>query len=83
MLPAHQLQGELAISVPRHRHLRATITLIGAVNLTTFENILGLSATGINSGVEYISHNVLTRRLARRWQFFHTVNARRTKVPNF
>ena len=26
MLPAHQLQGELAISVPRHRHPRATIT---------------------------------------------------------
>ena len=26
MLPAHQLQGELAISVQRHRHLRATIT---------------------------------------------------------
>ena len=26
MLPAHQLQGELAISVPRYRHLRATIT---------------------------------------------------------
>ena len=25
MLPAHQLQGELAISVPRHRHPRATI----------------------------------------------------------
>jgi hypothetical protein len=25
-LPAHQLQGELAISVPRHRHPRATIT---------------------------------------------------------
>ena len=24
--PAHQLQGELAISVPRHRHPRATIT---------------------------------------------------------
>ena len=26
MLPVHQLQGELAISVPRHRHPRATIT---------------------------------------------------------
>ncbi len=26
MLPAHQLQGELAISVPRHRHPRETIT---------------------------------------------------------
>ena len=26
MLPAHQLQGELAISVPRYRHPRATIT---------------------------------------------------------
>ena len=26
MLPAHQLQGELAISVPRYRHLRTTIT---------------------------------------------------------
>ena len=26
MLPAHQLQGELAISVQRHRHPRATIT---------------------------------------------------------
>ena len=26
MLPVHQLQGELAISVPRHRHLHATIT---------------------------------------------------------
>jgi len=27
MLPAHQLQGELAISVPRHRHLHVTITV--------------------------------------------------------
>ena len=26
MLPVHQLQGELAISVPRHRHLHATLT---------------------------------------------------------
>jgi hypothetical protein len=26
MLPAHQLQGELAIPVPRYRHPRATIT---------------------------------------------------------
>jgi hypothetical protein len=26
MLPVHQLQGELAISVPRHKHPRATIT---------------------------------------------------------
>ena len=26
MLPAHQLQGELAISVPRYRQPRATIT---------------------------------------------------------
>jgi len=26
MLPAHQLQGELAILVPRYRHPRATIT---------------------------------------------------------
>ena len=26
MLPAHQLQGELAISVPRLRHARWTIT---------------------------------------------------------
>ena len=25
-MPVHQLQGELAISVPRHSHLRATIT---------------------------------------------------------
>ena len=35
MLPAHQLQGELAISVPRHRHPRATST--AGQSFRTFE----------------------------------------------
>ena len=30
MLPAHQLQGELAIPVPEYRHPRATITAANA-----------------------------------------------------
>jgi hypothetical protein len=37
MLPAHQLQGELAISVPRHRHPRATIHRGQRDGFRTFE----------------------------------------------
>ena len=37
MLPAHQLQGELAISVPRHRNPRATIHRGQRDGFRTFE----------------------------------------------
>ena len=40
MLPAHQLQGELAISVPRHRHPNRVFRLMQLLHSTTFLNIL-------------------------------------------
>ena len=42
MLPAHQLQGELAISVPRHRHPRATITAGRMGHLEVYTHVTGL-----------------------------------------
>ena len=42
MLPAHQLQGELAISVPRHRHPRATITAGRMGHLEVYTHVTGV-----------------------------------------
>ena len=42
MLPVHQLQGELAISVPRHRHPRATITAGRIGHLEVYTHVTGV-----------------------------------------
>ena len=42
MLPVHQLQGELAISVPRHRHPRATITACRMGHLDVYTHVTGV-----------------------------------------
>ena len=42
MLPAHQLQGELAISVPRHRHPRVTITAGRMGHLQVYTHVTGV-----------------------------------------
>ena len=42
MLPAHQLQGELAISVQRHRHLRATVTAGRMGHLEVYTHVTGV-----------------------------------------